>query len=288
MTLYPYPDKGTIKWVSTDWLQSYLDEVLIVDTQPNVHDYILEHIPGAVYFNEGLLRLPLKGRPAVYGPEKAIEANFERIGLRPGKPVAVYTGTGTFKGWGDGLEQTMVAYTLARFGHTHIYVLDGGLDKWKQEKKPVTKEFPTIEESDFTITIQKEYFIEYEEFKQIKDKDDVILLDARPPHLYEGQGPWIKPGHIPGAVNVPWTWFMDDTNTRLLKPEAEITSLVESKRVTPDKTVLCSCGTGREATNEFLLFKWFLQYPSVKIYEGSFTEWSLYPDNPTVTGKNPR
>ena len=273
-----YPDKDSVRWVSTDWLQSYLDEVQIVDTQPNAHDCLLEHIPGAVYFNEGLLRLPSR-RPAVYGHEK-IKANFKKVGLHHGKPV-VYTGTGAFKGWGDGLEQTMVAYTLARFGHTQVYVLDGGLDRWKQEERPLTKEFPTIE-SDFAVTIRN--FIEYEEFK-IKDRD--VMLDARPSHLYGRQGPWMKPGHIRGAVNVPWTWFMDDANTRLLKPEAEITALAESNRVTADKTILCSCGTGREATNEFLLIKWFLQYPSVKIYEGSFTEWSLYPDNPTGQGKIP-
>lgn len=94
--------------------------------------------------------------------------------------------------------------------------------------------------------------------------------------------------HIPGAVNLPWASLMDEGNKRLLKPDDEIQAILESKGVRPDKTIICSCGTGREATNEFLLFKWYLGYPKVKIYEGSFTEWSLYPDNPTVTGKSPR
>lgn len=285
---YPYPSgEGTVKWISTQWLQEHTD-VMILDTQPNVHDYIQEHIPGAVYFNEGLLRIPLKGRPAVYGPLQALQAAFCRIGLHPDNPVAVYTGTGAFKGWGDGLEQTMVAYTLARFGHNKVYVLDGGLDKWKQEGKPLTKVFPRREESDFTAKIRKEYYLEHEEFKTMKDQNDVILLDARPESLYEGQAPWIKPGHIPGAVNLPWASLMDDTNKRLLKPDADIKEIVKAKGATPDKTIICSCGTGREATNEFILFKWYLQYPEVKLYEGSFTEWSSYPENPTVTGPNPR
>jgi len=287
---YPYPTgKGKVKWISTDWLKEHLEEdIMIVDTQPNVHDYVLEHIPGAVYFNEGLLRVPLKGKPAAYGPPEAIQANFRRIGLYPDNPVVVYTGTGAFKGWGDGLEQTMVTYTLARFGHNKVHVLDGGLDKWKQEGNPLSKVFPKIEESDFTAEVRREYYVEYEEFKEMKDKDDVVLLDARPSTVYEGRGPWTKPGHIPGAVNLPWASLMDATNKRLLKPDTEIKSLVEAKGATPDKTIICSCGTGREATNEFILFKWYLQYPVVRIYEGSFTEWSSYPENPTVTGKNPR
>jgi thiosulfate/3-mercaptopyruvate sulfurtransferase len=138
------------------------------------------------------------------------------------------------------------------------------------------------------VEVRKDYFIEYEKFKEIKDRNDVIVLDARPADVYQGQGPWIKPGHIPGAVNLPWASLMDGKNKALLKPVEEIRSIVKGHGVSPEKTVICSCGTGREATNEFILFKWYLQYPKVLIYEGSFTEWSSYPENQTVTGKNPR
>jgi thiosulfate/3-mercaptopyruvate sulfurtransferase len=206
----------------------------------------------------------------------------------PDVPVVVYTGTGPFKGWGDGLEQTMMAYTLARFGHNQVYVLDGGLDKWLAEKRPFSQVFPEVEESKFVVDVHPEYFVEYDEFRDIKDRDDVILLDARPANVYQGQGPWIKAGHIPGAVNVPWKSFMDADNPRLLKSDAEIQAVLDEHGIVPEKTVICSCGTGREATNEFILFRWYLGFPKVKIYEGSFTEWSAYPENPTVTGENPR
>jgi thiosulfate/3-mercaptopyruvate sulfurtransferase len=81
---------------------------------------------------------------------------------------------------------------------------------------------------------------------------------------------------------------MAEDNSTLLKYEEEIKDILDGKGISPDKTVICSCGTGREATNEFIMFKFLLGYQNVKIYEGSFTEWSSYPDNPTVTGKNPR
>lgn len=276
--------------MSTAWLEAHLGDagLMILDVQPNVHDYIQEHVPGAVYMNEGLLRVPLRGLPAQYVPPDALQPLLRRVGLRPDVPVVVYTGTGPFKRWGDGLEQTMMAYTLARFGHDNVYVLDGGVHKWKAEGRPLAQEFPQVEESDFTVRIRREYFVEYEEFRAMKDREDVMLLDARPPAVYEGRGPWIKAGHIPGAVNVPWVSFMDPDNTRLLKPDGEIQAVLDRHGITPDKTVICSCGTGREATNEFILFKWYLGFPRVKIYEGSFTEWSSYPENPTVTGKHPR
>jgi thiosulfate/3-mercaptopyruvate sulfurtransferase len=287
----PYPSgDGKVKWISTDWLfeKSKDENIMILDTQPNIHDYIQEHIPGAIYMNEGVLRVPQKGRPGVYAPAEAVQSIFRRLGLKHETPVVVYTGVGSVKGWGDGLEQTMIAYSLARFGHDAIYVLDGGIDKWKMEKKTLTKEFPKSEESDFKVKVRKNYFVTYEEFKKIKDDEDVIVLDARPRSIYEGQGPWIKPGHIPGAINLPWATLMDNSNKRLLKPLTTIHEIVDQLEITPDKTIVCSCGTGREATNEFLLFKWYLEYPQVKVYEGSFTEWSSYPENPTVVGKNPR
>lgn len=286
---YPFGN-GTVRWISTDWLYENMDrqEMTIVDVQPNVHDYIEEHIPGAVYVTEGLLRTSIGGVPARYVPPGCIQPVLRYAGIRSKVPVVVYTGTGAAKGWGDGLEQTMMAYTLARFGHDSIYVLDGGLDKWKEEGKPITKTFPAVEESGFVVQVQTDFYIDYTTFKEIKDRHDVIVLDARPPAAYEGQAFWIKPGHIPGAINLPWASLMDDKNKRLLKPDEELAAIIAAHGVAPEKTVICTCGTGREATNEFILFKWYLNYPKVKIYEGSFTEWTSFPENPTVTGKNPR
>jgi thiosulfate/3-mercaptopyruvate sulfurtransferase len=280
---------GVLKWTHPSWLEENLGgKFSILDVQPDIHDYILEHIPGAVYFNPGLLRVSNKSMPGVYVSEKIAESLFRRVGLSNDYPVVVYTGVGGVRGWGDGLEQTMVAYSLVRFGHNKVYILDGGLNDWKREDRKLTKEFPLIEESDFEVGLRKDYWIEYEDFKRVKDSEDVILFDARPANVYEGQGPWIKPGHIPGAINLPWKSLMVDDNPALLKDEDEINSILEEKGISADKTIICSCGTGREATNEFIMFKFLLEYPNVKIYEGSFTEWSSYPENPTVTGKNPR
>jgi thiosulfate/3-mercaptopyruvate sulfurtransferase len=285
---YPHGE-GVVKWVDTRWLKEHAndEDLTILDVQPNVHDYIKAHIPNAVYMNEGLLRVPFEGLPAQYAPVEAIEANIRRVGLEADRPVVVYTGKGLFKGWGDGLEQTMMAYTLARFGHNNVYVLDGGLEAWMADEGPVSQVFPTVEASRFGATVCEEFFLEYNLFRTLKDQANTILLDARPADVYQGEGPWIKDGHIPGAVNVPWKSLMDDDNPRLLKSDDEIQAILDAHDITPEKTVICSCGTGREATNEFLLFKWYLGFPKVKIYEGSFTEWTSYTENPTVTGPEP-
>ena len=279
-----------VTWVSTDWLAERLGSqpLTLVDVQPNIHDYILEHIPGAVYLNEDLLRVPLDGMPVRYTPPEAFQAIARRVGIRADVPAVVYGGAGVFSKRGDGLGQTSMAYALARFGHDNVYVLNGGIDLWKAEGRPLTLDFPHVVESDFTVHLRSEYFVEYETLRAMKDRDDVILLDARPPAVYEGQGPFAKPGHIPGAINVPWNSFLDLQNKCLLKPDGEIQALLDEHNVTPDKTIICSCGTGRKATVEFLVLKWQLNFPRVLLYEGSFTEWASYPDNVTVVGKNPR
>lgn len=74
--------------------------------------------------------------------------------------------------------------------------------------RPLSQEYSVIEPSDFQVAVHNEYFVGYDEFVRIKDRDDVILLDARPPAIYEGLGPWNKPGHIPGAHQ----FAMDEPN----------------------------------------------------------------------------
>jgi thiosulfate/3-mercaptopyruvate sulfurtransferase len=80
---------------------------------------------------------------------------------------------------------------------------------------------------------------------------------------------------------------MDDKNKKLLKPDDQIQALVQAAGATPYKTIICSCGTGREATNEFLPFRFYSGYKNVVLYEGGFTGGSSYPRNLTVTGRTP-
>jgi thiosulfate/3-mercaptopyruvate sulfurtransferase len=286
---YPY-SKGDkkVKWVSTQWLEDNMDtELMIFDVQPDVHDYIKEHIHGAFYLNEWFLREMQGHDPAKYIPSEAIEILFRKLGIRKDMPTLVYTGKGSYSKKGDGWGQTMAAYSMVRFGHENVYILDGGIDKWKKEERGLTKVFPSIEESGFEVNVHKEYYIEYEEFKNIKDNDNVVVLDARPFKYYAGPSLWSKEGHIPGAKSLQASALMNPKNRQLLKPMDEIESLIEEREVTSDKTIICYCGTGREATNLFLVFKWYLNYPDVRIYEGSITEWVQRNDNPTVTGPSP-
>lgn len=295
MKTYPYPPgDGDVRWISPDWMSQHIDDddLMLLDVQPNVHDYIMGHLPRAIYLNEGLLRAAWEGLPASYVPPESIGQVLGRAGLEPERPVVVYSGAGRYSrctaGLGDGLEQTMMAYSLLRFGHRSVLILDGGLERWKAEGHELTKVFPKWEPSDFRAAVRKEFFVLYEEFKELRERDDVIVFDARPAEFYAEGGLWIKRGHIPGALNLPWRSLMTKENPKLLKSDEELSELLGKFDITPEKNILIYCGTGREATNEFLFFRYYLGHEKVRIYEGSFTEWTAYPENPTVTGSNPR
>ncbi len=286
---YPF-GRGNVKWISTRWLQDHLNDpnLSILDAQPDVYDYLAEHIPGAVYLNEATLRAPKGGLPVHYIPAEAAKLLFRRIGLDNDSPVVVYSGQGGYTGTNGALAQSMLAYALARFGHNRVYVLDGGLDKWRREGRPLSQELPRVVEGKFRPIVRQEYAIEMAQVRKIKDRGNVVLLDTRSASYYEGKGPWRRPGHIPGAVNLPWHSLMADDNPTLLRCDSEIRKVLRDHGVTSDRTIIVSCGTGRESTCVFLLLKWYLGYPDVRLYEGSFAEWADYPQNPTVMGPNPQ
>lgn len=278
----------SIKFVDAHWLQSNLNSgCTILDFQPDIHDYIKEHIPGAVYINEKHFRYYHQNQPAAYVPSTMIEIIFSQAGLSNTLPVVIYGGNGRFSHQGDGLEQTMAAYTLARFGHQEIYLLNGGIEAWIEADLELEKRFPTVQQKTFITSIQNDLFYNYHQFKEAKEKSSTVVIDVRPRTVYEGKSIWSKAGHIPGARNLPWRLLMSHSNANQLRPLHQINELVQEINVSSSQSVILYCGTGREASAAFIVFKYILNYPDVRIYEGSFTEWCSYLENETVTGPEP-
>jgi len=255
--------------------------------------------PGAVHVTECLFRMHTGTIPVRWLSPEIAEGIIRGLGIHDGHSVIVLTdgvtgaegfssGTAGLSATGDGFEAAFVAYSLARFGHAQICILDGGLTRWVLEDRPLTQEFTVTCPSGYTVTVREEFFIGYPELLRIKDQPGVVLLDSRPTSAYTGKTAWIKPGHIPGAVNIPAQYLMDEHNTALLKSPHALRQLFRARGITPDQTVICSCGTGRVATMVFLVLKYLLGYPDVVMFEGGFTEWVSYPDNPVVTGQAPR
>jgi thiosulfate/3-mercaptopyruvate sulfurtransferase len=84
-------------------------------------------------------------------------------------------------------------------GLRQVYILDGGIEKWKNGGGKLTKVCPICQRSDFSVRVRKDFFVEYGEFKKTKDNPDVVVFDARLVEFYEESKLWPRPGHIPGS-----------------------------------------------------------------------------------------
>ena len=111
--------------------------------------------------------------------------------------------------------------------------------------------------------------------------ESVRLVDVRSPAEYLGEvmaPPHLpqeaaqRPGHIPGAVNIPWSKAVDPETGTLL-PEERLRSLYEGQGVTPDLEVVAYCRIGERSAHTWFVLHELLGYPQVRNYDGSWTEW---------------
>ncbi|MFN7677009.1 MAG: sulfurtransferase, partial [Cyanobacteriota bacterium] len=166
-----------------------------------------------------------------------------------------------------------------------------GYSGYKAAGQPVTKVFPSFANTSFQPTTRPHLAITLSELRPLIGKSDVVIVDPRPKASFEGtEQTFIRNGHIPGARNIPWQTVTEANNLdealknpHKLQPLAELRKMFESRGVTPDKLVVVSCSTGREASLQYVVLKHLLGYPRVRLYEGSWTEYSA-TNLPVQTG----
>ena len=269
---------SNIQFVSPSWIEQNRDnpKLKILDVRINPLEYIDGHLPKAVNIADNNFRGPDGFLPVQYWEEQKIVQLFSKAGISNDDTVVVYSDGNNVLG------ATMVAYLLERSGAKNIAVLDGGYKGYKDAQKDVTKEFPRYERGNFTLKDNPSVRISLKELEPLIGKKGVVIIDPRPPELFEGKtNLWVRNGHIPGAKNIPWPTFTEANNSNealknphQLKSLEEIKQILASRNIKPSDTIIVSCSTGREATLQYVVLKHLLGYPNVRIYEGSWTEYS--------------
>ncbi len=271
---------AVVQFVSPEWVAARVNDqnLRIIDARNNVYDYFIGHIPNAVHLPDAALRAPRAGFPTQYLDTFMTSRLLANAGVKKDDRVVIYSdGTSV-------LGATMLAYILERVGHKQIFILDGGFETYK-EKNPIVKEYPKYESGGYDVWDNRAVRAILDDVKTAIAGEKTKFIDARPPENYSGEAVvWVRNGHIPGAVNVPWKTLMDEKNPHKLKPPTEIQKIYAAAGITKDDDIIVYCGTSREASVEYVILKHLLGFPKVRLYEGSWAEYATYTDLKIETG----
>jgi len=289
----PAPSPTSRYLVSTEWLAERLRDphVVAVDAsyflptqQRDAHaEYRSGHVPGAVFFDIEAVSDHSTDLPHMLpGPAQFGEV-IGGLGIGDGDTVVVYDSydpaqPGVFSA-------PRVWWTFRIFGAKSVYILDGGLRKWKAEGRPIeagdTKRAPKT----FTAEMNVGAVATLDDVRMALTDDSVQIVDARSAERFAGRAPEPRPGlrsgHMPRSFNVPYDRLLE--NGRLASRE-RVTAAFKSAGVDLDKPIITTCGSGVTAAVLSFALESLGKEPK-GLYDGSWAEWGGRPDSPIERDK---
>lgn len=270
--------------VSTDWLMTNLKnpKLIVLDVR-RVENYREGHIPGALSAFYGAWAYMKDG---LFGslPEKDdIDDTISYIGISYDRWVVV---TGCMDTPRLSYQSARVACTLQYAGIKNVALLDGGVNKWMKEKKPLSGKIEKRKPLKFKGTYRGEVFADKKYLNENKDK--IVLLDVREREFFTGEKKMdcvAKAGHIPGAFNMPTSCAFNADKT--FKTREELAAIVEPVAGKDrGKAIVTYCDTGQCCPIWSYLLKQVLGYTNVRLYVGSMQEWTQDPQAPVTVNNN--
>ncbi|GER83546.1 sulfurtransferase [Thermogemmatispora aurantia] len=238
-------------------------------------EYEQSHIPGAVYLDwtSDIVDPDSEVKAQIAPPERFAEV-LGRLGIGDEHVVVAYDAHPASQ------FATRLWWALTYYGHQEVRVLNGGFSRWLRERRPVTTEVPQYPPAVFTPHVQPELRATAEEVLAALGQAGIQVIDARDVGQYSGRvvrRPG-RPGHIPGAINIPREELVDP-QTGQFRSNEELAAVFARAGLRPEERVIAYCNGGVAAT--VVLFSLaLLGYPHLTNYDGSWNEWGVRPDLP--------
>ena len=261
--------------VSTQWVADNLhtSKVRIVESDEDLLLYGQGHVPGSIMIdwvndlNDRIRR--------DYLDQQGFEALCRRNGIGNDTTVVFY---GDKSNWWA----CYALWVFRLYGHQNVRIMNGGRKKWVDEGREMTKQIPTYPASDYKAQARTDYKIRaFRDQVMEHVRASLPLVDVRSPKEYTGemmhmeaypQEGALRGGHIPGARSIPWARAANDDGT--FKSASELRQIYEvEQHLAPDQNVVAYCRIGERSSHTWFVLTYLLGYPSVRNYDGSWTEW---------------
>ncbi|OQS14612.1 sulfurtransferase [Nocardia donostiensis] len=284
----PHPAFGAYaqphRLVTTQWLSANIGApgLVIVECNEDALLYDIGHVPGAVKLdwrgelNDSVTRDYIDG------------ARFTRLmrtkGIARDDTVVIYGDRGNAQA-----AHALWVFTL--FGHEDVRLLDGGRDAWIGEARETTFERPSLAPSEYPE-------VHRDDSTARAFREDVLahlggpLIDVRSAEEYAGdlahppvtpEDATLRGGHIPTAVNIPWTEAFDAGGK--FRSRDRLEAVYRDFGVT-DPLIVYS-RVGERSSHTWFVLRYLLGFTSVRNYDGSWTEWGNSVRMPIATGAAP-
>jgi thiosulfate/3-mercaptopyruvate sulfurtransferase len=272
--------------VDTQWVADHLNDpsVRIVEADEDPLLYEIGHIENAVKLDWHVdVQDPVQRD---FVNKAAFEALMSRYGISPDTTVVFY---GDKNNW-----YAAYSFWLFRmYGHRDLRIMNGGRTKWEAEGRPYVKQAPTFAATKYSAQDQDTSLRAFRrQVEAALEAKQGALVDVRSPDEFTGrlvhmvnypQEGASRGGHIPGARNIPWGTAANSDGT--FKSADELRAIYGGKGITADQPVITYCRIGERSAHTWFALTQLLDYPNVRNYDGSWTEWGNLVGAPIQQGE---
>jgi thiosulfate/3-mercaptopyruvate sulfurtransferase len=260
--------------VSTQWVEDHVNDsnIRVVESDEDVLLYDVGHVPGALKIDwqtelqDEVIR------------DYVSRENFEKLMSEKG---VTNDSTVVFYGDKSNWWACYAFWTFNVMGHDKCLIMNGGRQKWIEEKRPLSKDLPSYPKTNYKVNKTNIAIRAFRDdvMKHMGSKNP--LIDVRSPKEFTGellhmeaypQEGALRGGHIPGANNVPWARAANEDGT--FKSADELKAIYEGEvGLKQGDNVIAYCRIGERSSHTWFVLTYLLGFENVKNYDGSWTEW---------------